>query len=188
MITVLIVLTILITALVIFHAYYGGFKKINISISKSGGEVLIYEKIRGDYRQSGIIMDKIYNSLLNKDKIETFKGFGVYYDNPRKVEKSKLRSEAGCVLEKKDIDKLPILKNKYTFRTFPEKEYITTEFPYKGKISILFSIIKVYSALNKFAKQNRYNEESLIMEIYDTPNKKILYRKELIKKIENTNT
>ena len=160
---VLIVFAILIIALIAFYACYGGFKKINISISKSGGEVLIYEKIRGDYRQSGVIMDKIYNSLLNEDKIETFKGFGVYYDNPQKVEKSKLRSEAGCVLEKKDIDKLPILENKYTIRTFPKKEYITTEFPYKGKISIFFSIMKVYPALNKFAQQNGYNEESSVM-------------------------
>ncbi|MCK4662032.1 MAG: GyrI-like domain-containing protein [Bacteroidales bacterium] len=179
---VLIVLAILITAFIAFYAYYGGFKKINISISKSGGEVLIYEKIQGDYRQSGVIMDKIYNSLLNENKIETFKGFGIYYDNPQKVEKSKLRSEAGCVLEKNDIDKLSILENKYTIRTFPKKEYITTEFPYKGKISIFFSIMKVYPALNKFAKQNGYNEESAVMEIYDVPNKKVLYRKELIKK------
>ena len=178
---ILIVLAILIIALVTFYAYYGGFKKINISVSKSGGEVLIYEKIQGDYRQSGVIMDKIYNSLLNDDKIETFKGFGIYYDNPQKVEKSKLRSEAGCVLEKMDIDKLPILENKYTIRTFPEKEYIITEFPYKGKISIFFSIMKVYPALNKFANQNGYNEESPVMEIYDVPNNQILYRKELIK-------
>ena len=124
---ILIVSAILIIAFIVFYAYFGGFKKIDISVSKSGGEVLIYEKIQGDYRQSGVIMDKIYNSLLNEDKIETFKGFGVYYDNPRKVEKSKLRSEAGCILEKKDIDKLPILENKYTVRTFPEKEYIITE-------------------------------------------------------------
>ncbi|MCD4792268.1 MAG: hypothetical protein K8R54_03480 [Bacteroidales bacterium] len=155
---ILIVSAILIVAFIVFYTYFGGFKKINISVSKSGGEVLIYEKIQGDYRQSGVIMDKIYNSLLNEDKIETFKGFGIYYDNPRKVEKSKLRSEAGCILEKKDIDKLPILENKYTVRTFPEKEYIITEFPYKGKVSIFFSIMKVYPALNKFANKNGYNE------------------------------
>ncbi len=178
---VLIVLATLIIALIAFYAYYGGFKNIHISISESGGEILIYEKIQGDYKQSGVIMDKIYNSLLNEDKIETFKGFGIYYDNPQKVEKSKLRSEAGCILENTDIDKLSNLEKKYTIRTFPEKEYIITEFPYKGKISIFFSIMKVYPALNKFAKKNSFNEESAVMEIYDVPNNKILYRKELIK-------
>ena len=178
---ILIVLAILIIALIAFYAYYGGFKKIHISISESGGEILIYEKIQGDYKQSGVIMDKIYNSLLNEDKIETFKGFGIYYDNPQKVEKSKLRSEAGCILEKKDIDKLPGLEKKYTTRTFSKKKYIITEFPYKGKVSIFFSIMKVYPALNKFAEQNGFNEESAVMEMYDVSNNKILYRKELIK-------
>ena len=180
--TILIVLAILVIAMVAFYTYYGGFKKLSISVSKSGGEVLIYEKIQGDYRQSGAIMDKIYYSLLNEDKIETFKGFGMYYDNPQKVEKSKLRSEAGCVLEKKDVDRLPILENKYTVRTLLEKDYIITEFPYKGKTSIFFGIMKVYPALNKFAILNEYKEDSPVMEIYDVPNNKILYRKELIKK------
>ena len=103
---ILIVLAILIIAFIVFYAYYGGFKKLQISIYEKGGEILIYEKIQGDYKQSGVIMGKIYNSLLKEDKIETFKGFGIYYDNPRKVEKSKLRSEACCVLEKTDIDKI----------------------------------------------------------------------------------
>lgn len=179
--TFLIVLALLIIALTVLYVYYGGLKRINISISESGGEILIYERIQGDYKQSGVIMDKIYNSLLNEDRIETFKGFGIYYDNPQKVEKSKRRSEAGCVLENKDINKLSSLEKKYTVRTFPRKEYISTEFPYKGKISILFSVMKVYPALNKFAKQNGFNVESAVMEIYDVPDKKILYRKELIK-------
>ncbi|MEX0289373.1 MAG: GyrI-like domain-containing protein [Flavobacteriaceae bacterium] len=177
----LLVLAVLVIAAIVLYAYYGGFKNINVSVSKAGGDVLIYEKIRGDYRQSGIIMDEIYYALLNEDNIETFKGFGLYYDNPQKVEKSKLRSEAGCILEEKDMDKLPILENKYTVRTFPEKEYLVTEFPYKGKMSIFFGIKKVYPALNRFSKLNGYKEDSPVMELYDIPNNKILYRKELIK-------
>ena len=39
--------------------------------------------------------------------------------------------------------------------------------------------MKVYPALNKFAKQNGFNEESAVMETYNIPNNKILYRKEL---------
>ena len=86
---ILVVLAILVIALAGFYAYYGGFKKINISVSKTGGDILIYEVIQGDYKQSGVIMDKIYYALLNEDNIETFKGFGLYFDNPQKVEKSK---------------------------------------------------------------------------------------------------
>ena len=178
---ILIISAILVIAMAVFYSNYGGFNKINILVAKTGGEVLIYEEIQGEYNQSAAIMDKIYFALLNEDKIETFKGFGIYYDNPQKVEKSKLRSEAGCILENKDIDKLPILENKYAIRTFLEKEYIITEFPYKGKPSIFLGIMKVYPALNNFVKLNGFKEDSFVMEIYDIPNNKILYRKELIK-------
>jgi effector-binding domain-containing protein len=178
---ILFALATLIIALIMFYAYYGGFKKIKIRIVEIGGETLVYEEITGDYKQSGVVMDKIYHSLLNEDKIETYKGFGVYYDNPQKVEKSKLRSEAGCVLEQNDLGKITELKEKYSIKTFPQKKYITTEFPFKGKISVIFSLMKVYPALNKFAKENGYDENSSVMEIYDVPNKIILYRKEIKK-------
>ena len=178
--TLLTAIVILAVAGIIFYGYYGGFKKVDVGISASGGEILVYEKMRGDYRQSAEVMDKIYNNLLNEDSIETFKGFGIYYDNPREVEKSELRSDVGCILENADIARMSELEEKYSIKTFPEKEYITAEFPYKGKASVIVSLIKVYPELNKFAIENGYSEEGAVMEIYDIPNKRILYRKELI--------
>jgi hypothetical protein len=162
-----------------FYAYSGGFQRLKISIITAGGETLIYEKITGDYKQSGKVMDKIYYDLLEKDKIETYKGFGIYYDNPQKVAVNKLRSEAGCILEKKDEDKIPVLEKKYAIRTFPTTKYIVTEFPYKNKMSVLFSLMKVYPALNKFTAENGYSEGGATMEIYDIPNQRIIYRKEI---------
>jgi hypothetical protein len=64
----------------------------------------------------------------------------------------------------------------------PEQRNIISEFPYKGKLSVLFSIMKVYPALSKFAIMNGFDEESAIIEIYDIPNKKIFYRKEIVEK------
>ncbi len=143
----LLVIVVVIIAFLILYAYYGGFKSINIQTAEQGGETLIYEEIIGDYKQSGEVMNKLYYSLLESDKTETFKGFGIYYDNPKKVEKSKLRSEAGCILEEKDIEKYSSLSEKYSIKIFPKKKYITTEFPFKGKLSVIFSIMKVYPAL-----------------------------------------
>ena len=146
-----IILIIVIITFIILGAQYGAFKTIEVSIDKSGGEILVYEKVKGSYNQTGLIIDKINSQLMEEDKINTTKGFGIYYDNPQQVEKSKLRSEVGCILENTDIDKVPNLEKKYNIKTFPEKEYITAEFPYKGKTSIFISIMKVYPALNKFA-------------------------------------
>ena len=178
----IIIACIIVLLVLLLIAYFGGFKKLNILAAKAGGEILVYESIAGDYKQSGAVMDKIYYSLLNNDKTETYKGFGIYYDNPKKTEAAKLRSEAGCVLEAKDSIKVSELEKKYKIRVFPSKDYIITEFPYKGKLSVMFSIFKVYPALADFARAKGWFEDAPVMEIYDIPNGKIIYRKEIIKK------
>ena len=108
-----------IAIIVIIYAYLGGFKKINFQHLDQGGETLVYEEITGDYQQSAAVMDKIYYSLLNDFNIETYKGFGLYFDNPQKVEKDKLHSEAGCILEKADTNKISLLKDKFEIKTLP---------------------------------------------------------------------
>ena len=127
-------------------------------------------------------MDKIYHSLLNDEKIVTYKGFGIYYDNPQKVEKAKLRSDIGCILEDKDSLKIAELSTKYNIKTCTQGKYIVAEFPYKAQISIIIGIMRVYPALAKHIQKNGYNENSPIMEIYDIPNKKIVYRMEIEEK------
>lgn len=178
-ITLIIVGIILMITLIVW-GYYGGFKKVTCHIEKQGGEILVYRQMTGDYTQSAKLMDEIYHSLLNKYKIETFKGFGIYYDNPKEVEKSELRSEIGCIIEEKDSSKLTQIQNDFEVKTLPKKTYIIAEFPSKGKLSILFGLMKVYPAIEKFVKENHYKQEGFVMEIYDVPNKKIVYRKEII--------
>ena len=179
----IIIILLLLSVLITIYTYYGGFIKLQCNVESQGGETVVYKNITGDYRQTGVVMDEIYYSLLNKYKIETYKGYGKYLDNPKKVEKTKLRSEAGNIIEAKDPSKLSNLPEEFLIKEIPVKKYITTEFPYKGKLSVIFSIMKVYPALNKFTNLNGYSEDGAVIEIYDIPNKKILYRKEILEKI-----
>jgi hypothetical protein len=174
---VLIILAILVVLFVVIYAYYGGFKKISFRIENQGGEFVVYENLTGDYSQSPKVSDRVYAALLNDEKIETTKGIGIYYDNPKKVAKEKLRSEIGCIVENADSETLTRLAEKYRVKTLPQSEFVVAEFPFKGKLSILFGIMKVYPALDKFCKEQGYIE-SPITEIYDVPNKRITYRKE----------
>ena len=176
---IIIVVAVLITIVVGFAAYWGAFRSIQFRIAEQGGETLIYEEMTGDYRQSGVVINRVYYSLLNDYKIETFKGFGIYFDNPQKVEASKLRSELGCIVEESDIHRLSELEGKFKIKTYPKGKTIVAEFPYKGKLSVMFGIMKVYPAMNKYDKENGFDEEGAIMEIYDTPRKMIFYRKEI---------
>lgn len=177
---VLIILAIIVVVFIVISAYYGSFKKISVRTDNQGGETIVYENLTGDYSQTPKVSDRIYYALLNEDKIETAKGIGIYYDNPKKVEKSKLRSEIGCIVENVDSATLAKLSEKYQVRTLPQSEFIITEFPFKGKLSGLFGIMKVYPVLEKFRKQHGYIDGP-ITEIYDVPNKKIIYRQELLK-------
>jgi len=176
-ITVIVIVGILIG----IYAYLGGFTKVEVRIEEQGGEVLVYENMKGDYKNTGKVLEKIYYSLLNDDKIETYKGFGYYLDNPDEVSKEDLRSEIGVILEPKDYDKIPELEKKYLVRTFPKKEYIVTEFPYKNMASIYMNIIKAYPAVFAFFDKGGYQWDGGTLEIYDMPAKKTFFRSDFKK-------
>ena len=173
-ITSIIVVVLMILAALVY-AYYGGFKTITFKEAEQGGETLVYEEMIGDYSQSPNLQNKIYYALLNDEKIETTKGFGIYFDDPKAVEKSKLRSEAGCIVEDLDSAAIARLSEKYNVKTLPQSHCIVTEFPNKGMLSIIIGLIKVYPALETYCKQQG-SGGGPVMEIYDVPNKKIIYR------------
>jgi len=176
-----ILLVIVIGAVVILtaiYAYYGGFRSVNFEVKETGGETFVYENVTGDYSQSPVVMDSIYYALLNDLKIETTKGAGIYYDNPQHVDKSKLRSEIGCMLDS-EVDSLKMvqLNNRFKVKTLPKTNYIVTEFPNKGMMSTFVGIMKVYPAMTGFVEKNGY-KNSPVMEIYDVPTMTIIYRME----------
>jgi hypothetical protein len=177
---ILFVLFVLITVAVCSYVYFGGFNTVQFNLAEQGGETLVYQDMIGDYKNSGMLMDSVYYTLLNEYNIQTYKGFGIYYDNPQKVNREKLRSEIGCIIEENDYPKIDSVKAKYKVKTFPRKTYIVTEFPSKGKLSIIIGIIKVYPAMIQYVKTHKYNDRGFVMEIYDTPGKKIIYRKEIV--------
>ncbi len=169
-----------IVLLVLIYAYYGGFKKISFHVETSGGETMVYESVTGDYSQTSKYTDKIYYALLNDEKIETTKGIGIFYDNPKNVAKDQLRSEVGCLLDHADSTIVARLSEQHKLKTLPADDYIVTEFPMKGGLSFIVGILRVYPALSKYTQAHGY-KDSPITEIYDVPNKRIIYRKEALK-------
>ena len=110
--TFIIVVLVVAIGVIIGSLYYVGFfAKIQIEEREVGPFKVVYEEHIGDYRGTGKIMDEIYHSLLD-DGIETYKGFGIYYDDPKTTEKDKLRSIAGCILEENDHLKISELQKR----------------------------------------------------------------------------
>ena len=172
----LIIVFIFFVLLISVFGFFGGFYKVNIQEKNTCGEILVYENVTGAYNQTKTVSDKIYYELLNKYKVETKKGFGIIYDNPKNVEQSKLRSEVGCIMENTDNEMHEKIKEHFLVKILQNENYLVAEFPFRGFLSIMIGMIKVYPKFGKYIFENKY-PDGPIMEIYDIPNKKIIYRK-----------
>lgn len=170
----IVIILVLILFLLLYLNYFGLFYKIKVSEKLEGGEIVAFEEIKGDYRQSKNVMDKVYYALLNDHKVETFLGYGTFYDNPQEVPKVDLRSEAGCIIPQNN--EFVKLKDHFNIKQLSEEKYIVSNFPFKGQFSVFVSIMRVYPALKKYAQSKGFDMNTEVTEIYDIPNKKILYR------------
>ncbi len=168
------IIAVIIIVLLAALSRYGLFASVNISEKNIGPYLLVYKKHIGDYKNVGPIMDKLYYDLKDNYALETTKGFGLYYDNPQEVNKKSLRSVVGCIVEGKTIDELKKVGDKYGVREYPSSKSVVAEFPYKGKMSIILGIFKVYPKLSAFIKEKQY-VKTPIMELYDQPNGMIEY-------------
>ncbi len=169
-----IILFILIMTILFLADYHGAFHKVVISQSNIKTMWLAYEKFTGPYQKTGPITDKIYYTLLNEDSIETYKGAGIYYDNPKEVNPAECRSVVGCIVEDKDYSKIENLKSKYNLVKINVSRAIQSQFPYKSKLSIIIGILKVHKAIDKFRTKHGI-ANSPLMEIYNVPEKRIEY-------------
>ncbi len=172
----IILLVIGIAALAIFGllVYSGLFAPVEFELKETGPYKLVYVEHRGDYAKVKAPMDELYYTLKDELGIETTRGFGLYYDDPAKTATEALRSEVGSILDEKDYDRIPEIEEFYKVKDYPRKERVVTEHPFTTPLSIMLGIFKVYPAGEQYGIDN--NLEGLhIMEIYDMPNKKIIY-------------
>lgn len=168
------ILALVIIVILLTLSYYGLFAKVTPVEQEVGDFCLLYEKHVGDYKEVGGVMDSIHSRLLGEDGITPSRSFGLYYDDPKKVEKKNLRSIAGCILDKQDEDKIDYLKKNYRIKKFPASKSVIVVFPYKGIPSIFLGVAKVYPKLSEYLAHKKYSPVP-VMEIYDRPNEKIVY-------------
>jgi len=161
--------------LVGFLNHLGIFKKVEVIEKEVGPFEFIYKDYVGDYSKSGPIFDEVYKTLIINN-INTTKGLGLYYDNPQTTPKEKCRAKVGVVLKEEDYQKFESIKDQYGRMTVEKTKAITTEFPYKNKMSFFIGVIKAYPTLMKYAQEKGYNTPVAI-ELYESD--KIIYMMEI---------
>jgi len=176
--TILIILAVIFVIVILFHIYSGFLSSVKITERNIGPFTIVYREHRGDYNETGQVMDRIYSSLLKEEEIKTYKGIGIYYDDPESVETDKLRSDIGAILEEEDHHRIDQLRDKYNIREYPVTHAMVTEFPYRNNFSVVAGVMRVYPRLDKYRIKQGYPKMP-VMEIYDLPNKKIFYIHEI---------
>ena len=167
----IIILFTLTGVLLILNAY-GLFTDVTFSKHRIGPYLLVFDKWEGDYKVTGAVMKKVSNQLQKEHGITCSHQFGLYFDNPEKVQTEKLRSIGGCVVKEKTFEDLEALRLKHSVYQFPQTQAVASEFPFKGQLSIVFGLMKVYPRLSEYL-QTHHLTPGAIMELYD--NEKITY-------------
>lgn len=166
---------ILVVLLISYLAYSGFFSRVSLEERTMGPYYLVYENLQGDYRGIKEIQDRIYYALLNDHGVETYKGFGIFYDNPKEVPTDQLRSMGGCILEADQLDLIPMLEEQgFQIQRWPEQKCLSTSLPFRGPLSPMAGIIRVYPAMQAWTEQ-RGMEYQGTLEIADIPEKRLDY-------------
>ncbi|HNZ26703.1 MAG TPA: GyrI-like domain-containing protein [Spirochaetota bacterium] len=164
----------ILTAILYFvYKANGGDVEVSFNYKNIESLIIVYEHLKGDYAKSGKIMDKLHKSL-KENGYDATKGFGIYYDDPKSVKKSELRSLVGCIVDEKYYPNLKDIKSKFKMKEIPPSKGLIAEFPYKSRISVFIGMSKAYPKLNKFLTNNKL-QPGPVMEIYNMKDKKILY-------------
>jgi hypothetical protein len=175
----LIVLVALVLVIAAWLAYMGIFSTPKVTVQKIGPYTLVYEEYVGSYSNTGKVLQRVYDGCT-LEGVKTEKGFGIYLNNPKMTDPSKLQSEIGCVLEAKDLGKARLLRRKFKVKVWQASDCLVAEFPIRNNLSYMIGPFKVYPELNK-AMAARKAKLGACMELYDVPAKKTLFIFQLVK-------
>jgi hypothetical protein len=177
---VLAVLAIIVFGILHFHGF---FIEPQITEKEIGPYTVASTRFVGSYSKVGPVMEKV-DAWLRSININSTKGIGLYYDDPSKVEASKLRSDVGDILEDIDNNDLNKISEKYDIKNIQKTKAVVTEFPIRSMLSYMIAPTKVYPVLNKYWQEKGYEktENGYIIEIYDVQNKTIQFIMPIIEK------
>lgn len=169
-IAIICILIILFGTVFAYLVYSGLFVDIEVKAGSPpfGSLNVAYKYARGPYKNCGKLFTEV-SSL-----VPALKCIGIYYDDPEEVEPLSLRYAVGAVMNDdqsvgndSNAAKKILQEKGYHFVTFPPVDHaVMTTFPYKGIISIMIAITRVYPRLKNYVMDKKLCAHP-IMEIYD---------------------
>ena len=159
----------LVTAVVVMAIYvmikFGWFIKIEISDATVKPIRALVATHIGHYKEVSAVMGELYKDAYDNN-IKNKSGIVMYLDSPN-GDTTKLRAIVGELLYDKDSVIADTLKRKYKEFSTPQLKVKVANFPYRGQISIMFAMMKIYP---KFRKNYPELMGNPIIEVYDIDN------------------
>jgi hypothetical protein len=139
--------------------YFGLFVEIEVSAGpppyQFGGRLMAYKKQKGCYSDSSALFTEVCSIVPGLDTI------GIYLDDPNKHQKNKCRYIVGALLEQEEDqqqedqkfeDQKQLLISKgFIFGQLPAVDHVVYSlFPFKGIISVVIAIRRVYPRIRSF--------------------------------------
>jgi effector-binding domain-containing protein len=151
---IIIALAAIAAALTLFWAYYGGFSSpAPVTRVQAGPFYVAYIRHIGPYKKIGDVLKRVKKEI-EAAGISDYRAGGIFYDKPTVAGDDKCRSDAIAVLKPGQIEKLKdhaVLK----IKTLERREYLHTKFPFRGMMSVLAGLMKVYPMYDKYFKENK---------------------------------
>lgn len=130
----------------------------------------------GDYSQAYKQTSIVENAIKSAYNVDWSREpcFGIYYDDPSKVEREKCRCIVGKIIPSNFTEeKAP---ENIKFDVIPKIDpIIQVEYPLRSILSIFAAMSRVYKALNNYCQQNNSQMKSAMLEIYGYKNCEILF-------------
>lgn len=179
--TILYIVVFLLVSALVYLGFYNAFYQPKVALSNEGNETVVYLEVNDRYQLTDSVMKVVFNELYEKNGIVITKGFAVHQPLPEDAERSITTLIAGCVVEDEDTLMLSQISNSFIIDQLPADHYIVSDFPLKGKMSIMFGRYRVYPKLYDFCKKNGYELHEPVTEIYNRTEHKIHYRLKMVK-------
>lgn len=139
----------------------GAFREVSIDLGESGPHRLVYKPHLGPYHKIVPVIEDV-EAWARENSEPCRLSFGEFIDDVEKVPEDRLRSHAGCVVEKNWSGSLPA-DSGLEYREVPARLYVRAEFDGAASIGPL----KVYPKAMEFIAENNRELEGPVIELYE---------------------
>lgn len=139
--------------------HLGAFKPVQVEITNIPAMKLIGKKHIGPYHTTVKSLEVVEKWMLDQG-YNCNESFGLYLDDPEKMESERLQSFGGCLVKETELKEMP---KDFQILEIPSQEIITAQFDGSPGIGPL----KVYPMAEEFRIKANKPEANAALEIYE---------------------